>query len=166
MITVRVLTGVQAGTTFTVSEKGVSVGRSKMADIKLEDGSLSRLHCSFSIQDGQAYVQDLNSSNGTSLNGVELDDKPHLLRMGDVVTVGDTALLIALSETPPPAPNSEVPSPTPPLSALSSPLFPEDAPPSPPEAPVMPAQVDLGLGEPPNLPRRKRCLRCTASSLH
>ncbi len=167
-MTLQVLTGANAGQTLAVSERGASLGRSKMADLQLEDGLLSRLHCSFSFAEGKAYVQDLNSSNGTRLNGEELDDKPHRLMTGDVVTVGDTALRVELTlsaaapeppsspaPTPPTPPSPEellkVPaSPTPPASPedlLKSPLFSAE-PPSPPsaEAPV-PEAVDLGLGE-------------------
>ena len=69
-ISLTVVTGPRAGAVFEVSSLGATLGRSRVADIHLEDGLLSRLHCRFYEEAGQAMVQDLGSSNGTLLNGV------------------------------------------------------------------------------------------------
>ncbi len=148
MIKVLVLTGAQAGATFDIPPTGASIGRSKMADIKLDDTSLSRLHCSFSVVSGTVYVQDLNSSNGTQLNGAELDDQPHAVRSGDVLTIGDVALRISMEELAPPAPPPPAPPPAPPTEAPM--LFPEAAPAATPET------VDLGLEEKKDAADKKR----------
>ncbi len=179
MITLQVLTGAQSGTQFVIPERGASLGRSKMADFKLDDGLLSRLHCSFSIADGQAYVQDLNSSNGTRLNGIDLDDKPHLLQAGDVVTVGDTALRVSIegvaaaTPTPPVAPPPSAPTenlfampqapletpPTPPPASAPTPppsLFADEATPTPAPETSTAESLDLGLGEKSETTEKKK----------
>ena len=42
------------------------------ADLVLEEKSISRLHAAAEIQDEKVYIQDLNSKNGTFLNGERL----------------------------------------------------------------------------------------------
>ena len=84
---VRVVSGPQSGAEFTVAPTGSTLGRSRVADIHLEDGSLSRLHCRFYEEGGAAFVQDLGSSNGTSVNGVPAGSGAVALREGDVVAV-------------------------------------------------------------------------------
>lgn len=44
---------------------------------------LSRRHARIFFEGGAAYVADLGSKNGTAVNGVDVGDKPHLLRDGD-----------------------------------------------------------------------------------
>ncbi|MEI6043897.1 MAG: FHA domain-containing protein [Chloroflexota bacterium] len=60
-------------------------------DLNLDDGAASRRH--FSIwkekSDGFFYVQDLESSNGTSLNGQDLEPgTPTRLNQGDIIKIG------------------------------------------------------------------------------
>src|SRR5262249_25895999 len=49
---------------------------------QLRDPMISRYHCSFFLQGEQIWVQDMNSCNGTYVNG-RLALLPHVLRDGD-----------------------------------------------------------------------------------
>ena len=52
--------------------------------------TLSRRHARIFIEDGAAYVADLESSNGTSVNGVAVHDKPAKLGNADELSLGGT----------------------------------------------------------------------------
>jgi len=69
----------------------VSVGRSP--DNTLTEGghALSRRHSLVIHADGITVVRDMNSSNGTFLNGEEVH-RPRILSHGDVVTCGELSM--------------------------------------------------------------------------
>ena len=71
------------------------VGRSEKADIVLDDSSVSRRHARFFRQQDVWFVEDLQSRNGTDLNGRRLDAAQ---RIGpdDVVRVGAVSLRLAV----------------------------------------------------------------------
>jgi pSer/pThr/pTyr-binding forkhead associated (FHA) protein len=56
---------------------------------------VSRHHCSFFVQDGRVWVQDLNSRNGTFVNDEEAL-RPQRLRDGDEVRLGSLSARVAL----------------------------------------------------------------------
>ena len=53
----------------------VVVGRSPACDVCLRLGTVSARHCKLTYRDGYWFVEDLNSSNGTSVNGVRCQRK-------------------------------------------------------------------------------------------
>lgn len=74
--------------------RSVRIGRNKENDIDLlEDTSASQFHCKIDVVAGQAIVSDLNSSNGTWVNGKKIS-KPTTLKHGDKVLVGDSVLRV------------------------------------------------------------------------
>jgi pSer/pThr/pTyr-binding forkhead associated (FHA) protein len=58
------------------------VGRTAECCGHLHDPMISRYHCSFFLQGEDVWVQDMNSRNGTYVNGW-LARLPHVLRDGD-----------------------------------------------------------------------------------
>ncbi|HMP74268.1 MAG TPA: FHA domain-containing protein, partial [Kiritimatiellia bacterium] len=71
---------------FELGERSITVGRSSEADIILLDDKVSRVHCGIRFWDGEFYVKDLKSKNGTFVNGhrVEVAKLTH----GDTIRVG------------------------------------------------------------------------------
>lgn len=67
------------------------VGRSKDADIVIDDPYASDLHLRFSLQDGTVVLHDLGSTNGTYVNGRRVT-VPTSLSRGDAVQIGKTVL--------------------------------------------------------------------------
>lgn len=65
----------------------VTVGRSQTAGVYLDDKTLSREHTQFYLDHGRICVRDLDSKNGTYLNGAILK-QPAALKPGDRVKVG------------------------------------------------------------------------------
>ena len=53
------------GSAFPVPETGLSLGRERGEVLFSDDGYVSGLHCRLSWEDGQLYLTDLGSSNGT-----------------------------------------------------------------------------------------------------
>jgi hypothetical protein len=72
------------------------IGRASGIAARIDDPSLSRLHCSISQRvNGDVIISDLGSSNGTALNGKQLGPhRAHLLKPGDVLELGDVKLTV------------------------------------------------------------------------
>jgi hypothetical protein len=68
---------------------GLSIGRSREADLQIEDRYASGLHARIFSREGRSYVEDMNSTNGTLLNDADLRGEAELID-GDVVRIGDT----------------------------------------------------------------------------
>ena len=75
-----------AGSTLEIGANRVTVGRSDDADLVIPFDDVSRKHALIWRSDGQAWIRDLGSSNGTSLDGVSVGSKPVLLTPGSVVS--------------------------------------------------------------------------------
>lgn len=74
---------------------GVTVGRAADADVRIEDRFSSGIHCRVHTRGNAYYVEDLNSTNGTYLNGAELDGEAPLHDL-DEIRIGDTELRFEL----------------------------------------------------------------------
>lgn len=71
----------------------VIVGRSPGADIVIGASYVSGRHARFSLMGQNLFVEDLGSTNGTTVNGKRISE-PAALRSGDVVSVGDVAIRV------------------------------------------------------------------------
>jgi hypothetical protein len=80
--------GLDAGERFDLFG-GVSIGRSGEADVRIEDRFASQIHARIYARAGNYYVEDMNSTNGTYLNGDRLDGELELTHQ-DVIEIGDT----------------------------------------------------------------------------
>jgi pSer/pThr/pTyr-binding forkhead associated (FHA) protein len=63
------------------------IGRGSDADLRLADADTSRRHAKIVCGPLGCVIHDLNSTNGTWVNGNRIDQ--HLLRGGDRITIGD-----------------------------------------------------------------------------
>src|SRR4051812_3268352 len=78
------------GTRIPVTDDPVTIGRLPECDVVLTDPNVSRRHAEIRRQDGQIVVVDLDSTNGTRVNGTGVRQQP--LADGDVITVGTATL--------------------------------------------------------------------------
>lgn len=69
------------------------IGRAGEADVVLADPEASRRHARLESERGIVYVRDLESSNGTFLNGRRVSDAIEV-RRGDEIDVGTTRLVV------------------------------------------------------------------------
>ncbi len=80
--------GLDAGQRFDLIG-GLSIGRSKDADVQIEDRYASGVHARIFSRDGRSYVEDMRSTNGTLLNDATLKGEAELID-GDLIRIGDT----------------------------------------------------------------------------
>lgn len=74
-------------------------GRDTTCSVFLDNGKFSRRHFEIRLQEGSYLIKDLESSNGTLLNGVSVPtDGEALLHSGDVISVGDWTLCFELRD--------------------------------------------------------------------
>ncbi|MBN2029955.1 FHA domain-containing protein [bacterium] len=73
-----------------LKEEEVVIGRDEDADVTIEDDRLSRKHCKIAQVGGQFVISDLNSSNGTFVNGVKVTEKT--LENNDKIQIGSNVL--------------------------------------------------------------------------
>jgi len=73
--------------TFELGDKSITIGRSPDADIILLDEKVSRVHCGVRLWDGEFYIKDLKSKNGTFVNGRKVDVCK--LKPSDTVSIGN-----------------------------------------------------------------------------
>jgi adenylate cyclase len=71
-----------------LTEEGFTIGRGEAATLRVASNAVSRVHARFFLKDGKPHVQDLNSLNGTTLNGAVLGG-PAPFRAGDVIRLGE-----------------------------------------------------------------------------
>lgn len=76
---------------FVVShDQPVVIGRGSASSVRIDDPGLSRRHCRISLTPQGLLCQDLGSSNGTFVNGEQINQR--FLRPGDEVTIGQTIM--------------------------------------------------------------------------
>jgi pSer/pThr/pTyr-binding forkhead associated (FHA) protein len=72
-----------------------TVGRAVRADFVVDAAMVSRVHCRLvSDHDGRLEVEDLNSTNGTFVNGRRIDRA--VLVHGDRLRIGRLELIVSL----------------------------------------------------------------------
>jgi len=75
----------------TLNSKAI-VGRSRQSHIKLEDTKASASHCQLTLRGNSLELIDLDSKNGTYLNGILIEQTE--VFAGDEIRVGDTLISI------------------------------------------------------------------------
>ena len=84
--TLEAIAGPRKGEIFPVNDSGLSIGRDPSNSVAILDSALSRHHCQIEIRGNTFALRDLDSSNGTLLNGAQL--KEMVLREGDEIRIG------------------------------------------------------------------------------
>ena len=70
-----------------------TIGRSSVSDLKISDGKMSGVHCSFEITPkGELLFTDMESTNGSYINNSKVHKS--LMRLNDVVRVGNTLIKV------------------------------------------------------------------------
>jgi pSer/pThr/pTyr-binding forkhead associated (FHA) protein len=70
----------------TLTGTELTIGRSREADIVVNEGKVSRLHASIILWGGDYVIKDLGSRNGTMVNDKKIEVA--VLKPGDRVTIG------------------------------------------------------------------------------
>lgn len=80
--------GESPGRKVTLSAAELSIGRDQGSNIVLTHSSASRNHAKLFNRSGIWHIADLDSSNGTLVNGVRISASPVQLRPGDLIQIG------------------------------------------------------------------------------
>lgn len=89
-ITLSVLEGFERGRVFADLSTPVSIGREIENTIQLNDDRVSRFHAKMQDDGGRVILTDLDSTNGTRVNGHPVQIR--VLQPGDLVTIGRCVL--------------------------------------------------------------------------
>jgi len=76
---------------FTLVKERVTIGRGRHNDIVIDDRAISAEHAVIVTGDDDAFLEDLNSTNGTMVNGQPI--RKHFLQEGDVVELARYRIL-------------------------------------------------------------------------
>jgi pSer/pThr/pTyr-binding forkhead associated (FHA) protein len=85
-----VVRGAFPGTTYDLGTSDTLIGRNPGTDVTLVDEGVSRDHAVISCEDGSFAIEDLQSTNGTRVNGKRVRRKE--LCEGDEIQIGSTVL--------------------------------------------------------------------------
>jgi pSer/pThr/pTyr-binding forkhead associated (FHA) protein len=86
---------------YNMSKERYTIGRLQDNDIRIDNAAVSGHHALVINILNDSFLEDLNSTNGTYVNGKII--KKHALQHGDVITVGHHALRFVDNETDEPA---------------------------------------------------------------
>jgi sigma-B regulation protein RsbU (phosphoserine phosphatase) len=102
MAVLLTLKGPNAGRRFPLERATVELGRQSSSAICLESQAVSRQHARILFEEGQYFVEDLNSSNGTFVNGKRIAARTKFSER-DTLQVGPYVFGIRQSPTPTPS---------------------------------------------------------------
>lgn len=113
MAILKIRSGVAKGAVFALKPGSNRIGRGEGNDYRIPDSSISAVHCEVVLDGtGKMFVRDLNSSNGTFIEGQRVELGVLLggerLRLGEVEMIYDKRWWNDSS-----ASNAEIPAPTP-----------------------------------------------------
>lgn len=95
-VTFLVLEGVDKGRVYRDLPIPVTIGREEGNGLRLNDERVSRYHAKVQMEDGDVILTDLDSTNGTRVNGTAIQIRR--LRAGDQVSIGRSMLLFGTME--------------------------------------------------------------------
>jgi two-component system, cell cycle response regulator len=86
------LTGLNAGQVYALDSDETRIGRSKDAEVRIDDAGISRLHARVvRAEGGRFWVEDLNSTNGIFVNGTKVTRAE--LATADRIQIGPSVVL-------------------------------------------------------------------------
>ena len=115
MATLIGITGPYAGHTIPIKMSALRMGRAEECELMIDDGSVSGTHGRISEVNGQWILEDLGSSNGTTLNGADV--RSAALKDGDVFALGTVEFRFQADKPAPP--RAAPPAPAAPALALA-----------------------------------------------
>lgn len=90
-----ITSGPLVGSEISLNKEAITFGRAISNaewEVRLPDHAVSRPHARIFAQQGNWYIEDLNSANGTMVEGVFIN-QPVLLQSGVTVTMGETVMV-------------------------------------------------------------------------
>jgi hypothetical protein len=85
----------QDGTEYRITSPVTTIGREDCDIVLPDDDLISRRHAKIERQGDQLALVDMNSTNGTFVDGTPVQ-APHTLQPGDLIQLGDSTLTVVL----------------------------------------------------------------------
>ncbi len=82
--------------TLETDRETITIGRNSNSDIQINNLGVSKKHAAITRQNGNYFIEDLNSTNGTLLNNERITRAG--LSGKDVVTIGKHTLFVSIQE--------------------------------------------------------------------
>lgn len=82
---------------FVEFSKSATIGRRNTNDLIISDKAVSGNHCDLTFVDGKVYIDDMNSTNGTFIDGERISRKE--LKNGDIIILGKMSFKVNISIT-------------------------------------------------------------------
>ena len=84
----------------SITKSGFIIGKNaSMADAQVVSPTLSRMHCRIDLEDGIYYITDLNSTNGTYINGKRVSPNAlYPIENGDTITLANIDFVMQIEE--------------------------------------------------------------------
>ena len=95
-VTLQIVEGLERGATFRGLHTPVTIGREEENSLRLNDERVSRFHVKLQEDGGRILLTDLDSTNGTRVNGRPVSMR--VLRPGDQIAVGRCVLTFGSPE--------------------------------------------------------------------
>lgn len=95
-VTFQVVDGLERGVVFRDVSTPVNIGREEDNHIRLNDERVSRFHAKVQEHEGRFILSDLDSTNGTRVNGHPVT--MHVLQIGDQVHIGRCLMVFGTPE--------------------------------------------------------------------
>ncbi len=95
-ISMQVIQGLERGRFFSNLQVPLTIGREDDNAIQLNDERISRCHLKIQVAQGRIILTDLESTNGTRVNGLPV--QMTVLRPGDLISIGRSVLLYGSHE--------------------------------------------------------------------
>ena len=95
-ITIQLIEGLERGQVFEELPTPVSIGREDDNSVRLNDERVSRFHAKIQADGGHVILTDLDSTNGTRVNGHPVQMR--VLQYGDQLTIGRCLLIYGSQE--------------------------------------------------------------------
>jgi len=89
--------GPNPGATYTLDLSQTTIGRDGGNSISINDAEVSRYHARMTSQGGKIVLEDLGSTNGTSVNGNRISG-PHVLKSGEMIGFGEDIVFLFEAE--------------------------------------------------------------------
>lgn len=94
-VKLEILEGDNKGEFISLKEGEYTFGRGKDSVILIKDteDNISRIHFKITVRDGRVTIKDMNSSNGTKVNNIDIEEAE--LKKGDTIIAGKVLLKVA-----------------------------------------------------------------------